>query len=1434
MSRHTKILSRSFAGGEMSPEMFSRVDDSMFQAGAETLKNCIPRPTGAVTRRPGTQLVREVRDSAFAARLYSFVFSQDDSIAIEAGRATIGGLDRGYFRFHTGGGTLLYPAAEESYVFPVNGNGGNDTFTAKRTVSCTVASPTVVTLVGHNLQTGDEVEFTGSNRSMPDDGVTANSARPLVSTTYYVEKVDNDTFRIYSDVGRTTAVNVTEHAGHFPVMTNTGGTPRWENTDEAKQGMVVPEHPFRQGDPVVVTMWPDGNSPSVTFKSVGGLIPNLYVFEPSVVGSGYDPGLPQTNTCNQQVIFVATGFGGTLPPNLVEGKVYWVTGWTGSPNGWYISETQYGAPLDLGGTGTTSSDGVRMCAMPAPELYGGIGVEDGAFEVLKRYYAIKDSAQPNVLGLENTVGNAALVGGGVVTTRSDAANADAQGCGPFKFHRAYNRGDIVALAESSVGIKSYYCRRAWWDPEEGGDIGVLTSEMHNGSGSRSPGSTYLTSTDMGAYWQEMAGVSTGAPFRVTLDEYTTGSTDLTVTSVSTGHGLQTGMPVAFVDGTMPAGITEDTIYYAIVDDATTFRLATAYANAIVESAIVAPTDWSPRHGSLMAQAFVGFGLSGFDDRVAWPSHGLSDGDPVVFSDPPLSTATVQDGLELGRTYYVQESDTNSFKLSTSAVGPSLTLSGTDGSLMTANGDAAYEVPHDYSADELASLGTTQSGDVMTLVSKDHPVLELRRLGATKWETREPSFTAAAPVPQNLRESLTEKGEGVKISSVGVFVGGSHNGRHTFVTDVDHQFQAATPVYVDGLSQLTAGNYIVGFPSGQPGYEKTLFLQDVDSGDDVDHSGAAAGLDGRIRYGVSGEDQTQSYKVTAIDSNNEESVASDALTVTVNLNVPGSNTTITWAASAGAVRYRVYKEISGLYGLIGETDSVSFKDDNIGPDLGVSPPIADSAMRQQSVVTFDASADVVNWTAHGMLEGSPVVFRTSDQMPGITEGATYYVLNPGTDEFQLAASPSSSSVVNITGTDTGRHYGVGGDFPGTATYFEGRRVFGGSRVRPQDIRMTASGTESDMSYSIPTVDSDRIYFRVAAREISNIRHLIPLSQLVLLSDSTEFRLTPLNDDVVTPSSISVRPQSYVGCGTPQPSLVNNTVVFVAARGGHVRELGYNRDVLGYLTGDMSLRAGHLFDGLTIEDQAYAKAPVPVVWFVSSNGKLLGLTYIPEEGIGAWHQHVTDGDFEAVTVVPEGNVDATYVIVKRTIGDSVKRFVERIADMPVAAAIEDSFYVDCGVTYNDTATTTITGLGHLEGSEGDTVAYLADGLPGTAVITGGTLTLPTAASKVHVGLPFTTDIKTLPLSMMRADAFGTGKQKNINQVWVRVFEGAAFKAGYDENNLRDSRSPADGVTANDLVQVTLPGNWNDDGQILVRQDEPTPLTVSGITLEVASGG
>lgn len=413
----------------------------------------------------------------------------------------------------------------------------------------------------------------------------------------------------------------------------------------------------------------------------------------------------------------------------------------------------------------------------------------------------------------------------------------------------------------------------------------------------------------------------------------------------------------------------------------------------------------------------------------------------------------------------------------------------------------------------------------------------------------------------------------------------------------------------------------------------------------------------------------------------------------------------------------------------------------------------------------------------------------------------------------------------------------GNYPGAASYFEQRRALAGTINKPQNIWMTKSGTESNMSYSLPVRDNDRIAFRVNAREANTIRHIVPLTQLLILTSSAEWRVTSLNSDALTPSTISIRPQSYIGASNVQPAIVNNTLIYCAARGGHVRELAYNWQANGFITGDLSLRAPHLFDNYEIADMTFTKAPQPVVWLVSTSGKLLGLTYVPEQQIGAWHHHDTDGVFESCAVVAEGSEDVLYCLVRRTINGVSKRYVERMASR-LFAAQADAFFVDCGLTYSGAPATNISGLGHLEGK---TVSVLADGaVHPQCVVTGGAITLQRASSKVQVGLPITADLQTLPIAAQIDGSLGQGRMKNVNKAWLRVFNSGGIFVGPDVDNLTEVKqrtnepygSPPSLVSKE--IQVNVLPSWDDSGQVFVRQADPLPLTLVSLTLEVALGG
>lgn len=508
-------------------------------------------------------------------------------------------------------------------------------------------------------------------------------------------------------------------------------------------------------------------------------------------------------------------------------------------------------------------------------------------------------------------------------------------------------------------------------------------------------------------------------------------------------------------------------------------------------------------------------------------------------------------------------------------------------------------------------------------------------------------------------------------------------------------------------------------------------------------------------------KAQSYVVTALGGlAQDESLPSSSATCNNNLSAVGAYNTVSWSAVTGAIRYNVYKLENGLYGFVGQTNGVSFVDDNIAPDLSQTPP------------------ENVN--------------------------------------------PFSST----------------NNYPAAVTYFEQRRCFGGTLTQPQNFWATRSGTENNLQYSIPTRDDDSIQFRIAAREANTIRHLVPLEDLVILTASALWKVDSVNTDALTPSSFRVKPRSRVGASNVQPVLTGNNMIYEAARGGHVQEVAYTNEGGGLRVADMSLRAPHLFDNLSLRDLALSQSPYPIVWAISSNGRLLGLTYVPEQAVTAWHRHDTgDGDvFESCCCVAEGAEDVLYVIVKRTIDGQTKRYVERLASRQFTA-LEDAFFVDSGLSYSGAPVSSVSGLDHLEGR---TVSILADGsVRPPQVVSGGAVALDADASTIHVGLPIEADLKTLPLAF-EAQAFGQGRQKNVNAVWLRVYQSLGIFAGPSFDTLKEAKirttepfgSPPNMKTGE--VEIRVTGTWADTGEVCVRQSDPVPLTVVAMTLEAAIGG
>lgn len=414
-------------------------------------------------------------------------------------------------------------------------------------------------------------------------------------------------------------------------------------------------------------------------------------------------------------------------------------------------------------------------------------------------------------------------------------------------------------------------------------------------------------------------------------------------------------------------------------------------------------------------------------------------------------------------------------------------------------------------------------------------------------------------------------------------------------------------------------------------------------------------------------------------------------------------------------------------------------------------------------------------------------------------------------------------------------GSAGNYPGAVGYFQGRRWFAGTTNDPQRVLATRSGTEGNMTYSIPARDSDRLSFRIAARQANTIRHIVPVEDLVLLTSGGPWVVASAGGPI-TGATLDARPKGSIGASNVQPLITEGAVLYATDRGNRIREFAYRGDINGGYQGrDASIMAPHYFDRFDTVQMAFTRAPHPTAWFVRSDGALLGLTYVPEHDVAAWHMHTTQGLFESVCSVPEGDEDVLYAVVQREIGNRTVRYIERMHTR-LYATQADAFFLDSAVRYEGAPATTISGLHHLEGM---TVNALADGaVVRDLVVQNGSITLDDPASKVCVGLQITARFKTLPLAI-EAQAGGQGTQKNVNKVWLRVHESSSIFAGPTYAKVRQVKqrttepygSPPGLIS--DEKSVVLSPEWNSSGEVCVEQVDPLPITVLSMVLEVASG-
>jgi len=355
------------------------------------------------------------------------------------------------------------------------------------------------------------------------------------------------------------------------------------------------------------------------------------------------------------------------------------------------------------------------------------------------------------------------------------------------------------------------------------------------------------------------------------------------------------------------------------------------------------------------------------------------------------------------------------------------------------------------------------------------------------------------------------------------------------------------------------------------------------------------------------------------------------------------------------------------------------------------------------------------------------------------------------------------------------------YPSTGTFFEQRLWVASTTAQPQTI--WGSTTGDFLNHEPGSLADSALNYTIDSDQVNAIQWLAAGKILVAGTSGGPYNITASDlDQGITPANIRITPSTRNGAALARPLNIDSQVVFIERLGRKIREFAFVFAQDTYRAPDISILAGHLFVG-GVKEAAYSFTPDPVIWVVHNDGRLLACAYDRDQEVVGWAPQTlggTDTVVESVAVIPGATRSELWLIVARTVDGATVRYVELLEPgLDEAALLADAFFVDSGVTVTGTDLAVATGLDHLEG---ETVAILADGaVQPDQVVSGGQVTLSPTADKAQVGLPYTTNIETLPLDLLVGSGSTVGRQKRISNVYIKVLNTDAMEVGTDAADL-----------------------------------------------------
>lgn len=419
------------------------------------------------------------------------------------------------------------------------------------------------------------------------------------------------------------------------------------------------------------------------------------------------------------------------------------------------------------------------------------------------------------------------------------------------------------------------------------------------------------------------------------------------------------------------------------------------------------------------------------------------------------------------------------------------------------------------------------------------------------------------------------------------------------------------------------------------------------------------------------------------------------------------------------------------------------------------------------------------------------------------------------EYQHGSNNPWASGVNYAPWDRG--------FPSVAVFHDQRLILAGSRDAPTSFWGSRIGEYDDFTLGPNT--NDPFSYSLDTTGTPAIKWMTSNQGLIMGTSAGDFLVTA--EITLSPNDINVTKQNNARSALEQSVQINTETFYIEQGRRKIRANEYARQRLALISTDISLLAEHIFyDG--IKELTLMHTPEVLLVGVTLTGGLVSMTYVPDQGVGAWVTAKTHGDvIEAQAAFSDvRDEDEIYLCVRHGSLYTLEKMRYPPRNFEGLANLEGIVYLDSYYSDNIVDATVITGIP--DRFEGETVGLtINDAFEGEFLVVNNEITIAEGKTGYYsIGWRYTGSIKTFEQVDGNPKGVGFGTARRWNKLYTRVLDSALVKTN---GQLPPDRTPSTPMNTPEPLRSTDSRNHNlgfSDGSITIVQDLPFPTHVLGL--------